>query len=146
MTVSFIPRTSQGFSLIELMIVLVVFGIILGFGIPSYWRYSLTQQVRGTSENLVQTIQLQRSRAMATGQPVLINFNTADPNGWTVMSEGRSNQKLLPRGVTYASVNPATLTLTRDGQVDNSALVVLQGRSGFRDTVSIQVSGLALIR
>jgi hypothetical protein len=62
------------------------------------------------------------------------------------MSEGRSNQKLLPRGVTYASVNPATLTLTRDGQVDNSALVVLQGRSGFRDTVSIQVSGLALIR
>ena len=143
---TFVPRTNQGFSLIELMIVLVVFGIVLSFGIPSYWRYSLTQQVRGTSENLVQTIQLQRSRAMATGQSVFINFNTAAPNGWTVMSQGQSNRKLLPRGVSFASVNPATLTLTRDGQVDNSALVVLQGRSGFRDTVSIQVSGLAIIR
>jgi len=102
--------------------------------------------VRGTSENLVQTIQLQRSRAMATGQSIVINFNTAAPNGWTVMGEGRANSKLLPRGVTYASANPATLTLTRDGLVNTSALVVLQGRTGFRDTVSVQVSGLALIR
>jgi len=30
--------------------------------------------------------------------------------------------------------------------VNTSALVILQGRTGFRDTVSIQVSGLALIR
>ena len=54
-----------GFSLVELCIVLVVFGIVLSFGIPSFGRYSQTQQLRGTSENLIQTIQLQRSRAMA---------------------------------------------------------------------------------
>jgi len=144
--VTFIIRTNQGFSLMELMIVLVVFGIVLSFGIPSFWRYSQTQQVRGTSEDLVQTLQLQRARAMATGQSVVINFNTADPNGWTVMGEGRSNQKVLPLGVTYASAVPTTLTLTRDGRVNTSGLVVLQGRTGVRDTVSIQVSGLALIR
>jgi prepilin-type N-terminal cleavage/methylation domain-containing protein len=143
--VTFDPRTNQGFSLIELMIVLVVFGIVLSFGIPSFWRYSLTQQLRGTSENLAQTIQLQRARAMATGQTVTINFNTAAPNGWTVMGQGRSNHKALPRGITYASANPATLTLTRDGQVNTSAVVVLQGRTGLRDTVSIQVSGLTLV-
>ena len=143
---TFVPRNNQGFSLIELMIVLVVFGIILSFGLPSFWRYSQTQQLRGTSENLVQTIQLQRSRAMATGQSVNINFNTAAPSAWTVMSQGRSNRKLLPRGVTYASANPATLTLTRDGQVNTSGLVVFQDLAGSRDTVSIQVSGLTLIR
>ena len=141
-----IPRTQQGFSLIELMTVLVVFGIVLSFGIPSFWRYSLSQQVRGASENLVQTIQLQRSRAMTTGQDVNINFNTAAPMAWTVMGEGRSNRMLLPRGVTYASANPTSLTLKRDGHVNTSGLVVLQGRTGIRDTVSIQVSGLALIR
>ena len=143
---TFVPRTNQGFSLIELVIVLVVFGIILSFGLPSFWRYSQTQQLRGTSENLAQTIQLQRSRAMATGQNVNINFNTATPNAWTVMGEGRSNRKLLPRGVTYASANPTTLTLTRDGQVNTSGLVVFQDLAGSRDTVSIQVSGLTLIR
>ena len=58
----------RGFSLIEMMVAIVVFGLLIGFSIPSYQSYALTQKLRGTSENLVQTIQLQRSRAMATGQ------------------------------------------------------------------------------
>lgn len=140
------PHSERGFSLIELMAVLVVFGIILSFGLPSLQHYNQSQMLRGTSENLVQTIQLQRSRAMATGQPVVINFNTAAPSAWTVMSSGRSNQTMLPRGVTYASATPATLTLTRDGRVNTSGLVIFQNRSGVTDTVSVLVSGLALIR
>jgi len=136
----------RGFSLIEMMVAIVVFGLLIGFSIPSYQSYALTQKLRGTSENLVQTIQLQRSRAMATGQDVVINFNTAAPAGWTVMSANRQNQTTLPNGITYASANPATLTLTRNGQVDNSGLVVFQNRTGTRDTVSIQLSGLTLIR
>ena len=135
-----------GFSLVELCIVLVVFGIVLSFGIPSFGRYSQTQQLRGTSENLIQTIQLQRSRAMATGQSVAINFNTAAPCAWTVMGAGRSNRQLLPKGVIYASAAPGSLTLTRDGRVNTSGLVVFRNRTGLTDTVSIQVSGLALTR
>src|SRR6185369_6234047 len=141
-----IHRPERGFSLIELMVTIVVFGMLIGFSIPSYQRYALTQKLRGTSENLVQTIQLQRSRAMATGQNVTLNFNTAAPAGWTVMSANRSNHMNLPLGVTYASANPTSLTLTRDGRVSSSALVVFQNRIGTQDTVSVQLSGLALIR
>lgn len=128
------------------MIVLIVFGTLVGFGIPAFGRYLRTQALRGTSENLVQTIQLQRSRAMATGQSVVINFNTGDPSAWTVLGAGRSNRKELPNGVTYASATPSSLTLTRYGRVNTSGLVVFQNREGVTDTVSIQVSGLALIR
>ena len=136
----------QGFSLMELMTVLIVFGILLGFGIPSYQSYALTQKLRGTSENLVQTINLQRSRAMATGQDVNVNFNTGTPSGWTVMSAGRQNQMQLPNGITYASATPNTIVLHRDGSVNTSALIVFQDRIGAQDTVSIQLSGLTLIR
>jgi prepilin-type N-terminal cleavage/methylation domain-containing protein len=136
----------RGFSLIELMVTIVVFGLLIGFSVPSYQTYALTQKLRGTSENLVQTINLQRSRAMATGQSVTINFNTGAPAGWTVMSANRQNQMALPNGITYASANPATLTLARDGTVNNSGLVVFQNRTGTQDTVSIQLSGLTLIR
>lgn len=136
----------RGFSLIELMVAIVIFGLLIGFSVPSYQTYALTQKLRGTSENLVQTIQLQRSRAMATGQSVVLNFNTSTPAGWTVMSGGRQNQTALPKGITYASANPASLTLTRDGRVSNSGLVVFQNRTGTQDTVSVQLSGLALIR
>jgi prepilin-type N-terminal cleavage/methylation domain-containing protein len=136
----------RGFSLIELMVTIVVFGLLIGFSVPSYQSYALSQKLRGTSENLVQTIQLQRSRAMATGQNVTLNFNTGTPAGWTVMSASRSNHMDLPKGVSYASANPTSLTLTRDGRVNSSALVVFQNRIGARDTVSVQLSGLALIR
>jgi prepilin-type N-terminal cleavage/methylation domain-containing protein len=136
----------RGFSLIELMVAIVVLGLLIGFSVPSYQTYALTQKLRGTSENLMQTINLQRSRAMATGQSVTINFNTGAPAGWTVMSANRQNQTTLPNGITYASATPTSLTLTRDGQVSNSGLVVFQNRTGTQDTVSIQLSGLTLIR
>jgi prepilin-type N-terminal cleavage/methylation domain-containing protein len=141
-----IHRTEHGFTLIELMVTIVVFGMLIGFSIPSYQRYALTEKLRGTSENLVQTIQLQRSRAMATGQNVDINFNTAAPAGWTVMSGPLVNRMALPNGITYASAAPNTIRLSRDGRVNTSALVVFQNRTGTQDTVSIQLSGLALIR
>jgi len=136
----------RGFSLIELMVAIVVFGLLIGFSVPSYQTYALTQKLRGTSENLVQTINLQRSRAMATGRDVTINFNTGTPAGWTVMSANLQNQTTLPNGITYASANPASLTLKSTGQVNNSGLVVFQNRTGTQDTVSIQLSGLTLIR
>ena len=139
-------RCERGFSLIELCTVLIVFGLLIGFSIPTYQSYSQSQMLRGTSENLVQTIQLQRSRAMTTGQDVVINFNTGAPAGWTVMSANRQNQTALPNGVTYASANPGSLTLQHDGRVNASGLVVFQNRAGAQDTVSIELSGLALVR
>ena len=136
----------RGFNLIELMIVLTIFGMIVGLSIPSYTRYSQTQRLRGTSENLVQTIQLQRSRAMATGQDVTINFNTAAPPAWTCISESRSSRTALPYGVSYLSANPNTIVLSRDGRASTSAEIVFQNITGRSDTVSVQLSGLALIR
>ncbi len=138
--------SSRGFSLVELMIVLVIFGVLVGMGIPSYQKYSASQKLRGTAENLVQTVQLQRSRAMTTGQSVVLNFNTGTPPGWTCISQGRANHTNLPNGVLYASASPASLVLTRDGRVNTSGTVVFMNQVGGADTVSVQLSGLALIR
>ena len=140
------PRNQRGFSLVELMIVLTIFGMLVGFGIPQYRHYSQTQMLRGSAENLVQTIQLQRSRAMSTGQAVTVSFDSATPAGWTCSSQGYSNQTRLPKGIQFVSVNPATLTLGRDGRVNTSGLVIFSNRAGAMDTVSIQISGMALIR
>jgi prepilin-type N-terminal cleavage/methylation domain-containing protein len=140
------PHSTRGFSLMELMIVLVVFGAILGFGVPSYRRYSQTQSLRGTAQNLVNTIQLQRSRAMANGQSVRIDFDTASPAGWTCIGAGRSNRVQLPRGIRYLQAAPATLTVSRDGRLNSSGTVVFANDANVSDTVSIQLSGFAMVR
>jgi prepilin-type N-terminal cleavage/methylation domain-containing protein len=140
------PHSTRGFSLMELMIVLVVFGMVLGFGVPSYRRYSQTQALRGTAQNLVNTIQLQRARAMAEGQSVRIDFDTASPAGWTCLSAGRQNVSRLPRGVRYLSASPATITITRDGRLNSSGTVVFANDANVSDTVSIQLTGFAMVR
>ncbi len=135
----------RGFSLMELMIVLVVAGLLLGFGIPSYHHYAESQALLGTSQNLVQAVQLQRSRAMTTGQTVTMNFDTTGGR-WVTLQGVKANRYALPRGVRFASANPASIQFARDGHVSTSAIVAFRNRSGATDTVSIMVSGLALIR
>jgi len=139
-------RDDKGFSLVELCIVLVVMGILFSMGIPALLKMNQSQQLRGTSETLVSAIMLQRTRAMATGSTVTINFNNTANPGWTVMSQGMSVKRKFPKGVTYQSVAPTTINITRDGRINTSALVVLQNRQSNLDTVSVMVSGLALIR
>lgn len=140
------PHSTRGFSLMELMIVLVVLGMLLGFGVPSFHRYSQTQSLRGTAQNLVNTIQLQRSRAMANGQDVRIDFDTAAPAGWTCIGAGRSSRVQLPRGVRYHSAAPTTLTISRDGRLNTSGTVIFATDANVRDTVSIQLTGFAMVR
>ncbi len=135
----------RGFSLMELMIVLVVAGLILGFGLPSYHHYMESQALVGTSQNLVQSVQLQRSRAMATGQTVTMNFDTTGGR-WFTLQGSKSNRYVLPRGVRFARANPASIQFTRDGHVNTSAIVAFRNTHGATDTVSILVSGLALVR
>jgi hypothetical protein len=53
---------------------------------------------------------------------------------------------LLPNGIQYASANPASLTLGRNGRVSTSGTVVFVNRLGTTDTVSIQISGMAMVR
>jgi prepilin-type N-terminal cleavage/methylation domain-containing protein len=139
-------RSARGFSLVELMIVLTIFGMLVGFGIPQFRRYGQTQALRGSAENLVQAVNLQRSRAMSTGQAVTLNFNTSAPFGWTCISQGYSHVTRLPNGVRFDSATPSTLTLGRDGRVSTSGMVVFVNRVGATDTVSIQISGMALVR
>jgi prepilin-type N-terminal cleavage/methylation domain-containing protein len=139
-------HASKGFSLVELVIVISIMGMLIGFGVPSYRRYSQTQSLRGSAENLVQTVHLQRSKAMSTGQDVVLNFNTSSPYGWTSVSQGKSFNHVLPNGIQYASTNPATLTLGRNGRVNTSGTVVFINRLGTTDTVSIQISGMAMVR
>ena len=139
-------HANKGFSMVELMIVISIVGMLIGFGVPGYRRYSQTQSLRGSAENLVQTVQLQRSKAMSRGQDVVLNFNTSSPYGWTSVCQGASNSYVLPNGIQYASANPASLTLSRSGRVSTSGTVVFVNRLGTTDTVSIQISGMAMVR
>jgi prepilin-type N-terminal cleavage/methylation domain-containing protein len=136
----------RGFSLVELAIVLVVMGLIFGFSVPSFQRISSSYKLRGAAENVAGQLRLAREKAIATGlqQPIHIPSSSIYHVHYTT---GVSTAWTLPRGVTFT--NPTVGSwyhMESDGRSLESGVIVVQNTRGVLDTVSVQLSGLVLIR
>jgi type IV fimbrial biogenesis protein FimT len=59
-----------GFSLIELMIALAIFGLLLGLGVPSYRDWIASRQLANHAEYLAETLNQARSEAVKRSQRV----------------------------------------------------------------------------
>jgi prepilin-type N-terminal cleavage/methylation domain-containing protein len=138
----------RGFSLVELAIVLVVMGLLLGFSVPSFQRLSASYQLRGASENIAGQLRLAREKAIATGvaQPVHI-LNSTTYHMHYPSPIGITTTWTLPRGITFTSPTVGSwYHLQSDGRSQESGVIVVGNTRGALDTVSVQLSGLVLIR
>lgn len=69
-------KASRGFSLVELMVVIVIVGILLGIGIPLTSRTINDARIRGTADRLAQNMREARERAVARGHQVALVFGS----------------------------------------------------------------------
>lgn len=140
--------STRGFSLIEMAIVILVFGMLFAFSIPAYQSLNGSNQLKGATENLAAQLRMARSKAMATGmeQPMHFTANYLNSDYHIHYPSGFIPAKWkFPRGITYYSIglNP---TMKADGRSDQSGIVILQDQRGNRDTVSVLTSGLVLVK
>ena len=137
----------RGFSLVELVIVVLVLGLIIGFSLPAFLRFSSTLQLQAAADDIAGQLRLAREKALATGvvQPVIFDYDYLGQSDYrTAPASGVAGSWRLPRGVTYtwgAGVD-STFTFLGDGRCDRSGLIVLQNQRGEQDTVSVQLSGM----
>ena len=62
----------SGFNLLELMITLLIAGMVLGFGIPSFTQFVAGNRMAAAANDLVTTIHAARTEAVKRGQLVTI--------------------------------------------------------------------------
>lgn len=141
---------TNGFSLIEMMVVVAVMGVMLAMGIPAYNLWARSQSMKGAATAIGAEIQELRARAMATGKTQTIHFaldslNAGDyhvhENGGGVISKFD-----LPRNVVYSIFSQGGFSITPDGRSSASRLIILRDGRGNRDTVSVQLSGMVIVR
>jgi prepilin-type N-terminal cleavage/methylation domain-containing protein len=139
---------SHGFSLIELAIVLVVIGIVLGFTIPGVVSLTQGMQLDSASHAVAGQLQLARSKAMVTGNDQTLHFS-AESVGYDYHvhdgSGGIAAGWKFPNGITYATTGFQSITMLREGRASTSTYIVLRNRRGETDTVSVQTSGLVSV-
>ncbi|MFN8587682.1 MAG: prepilin-type N-terminal cleavage/methylation domain-containing protein [Candidatus Eisenbacteria bacterium] len=133
-------REPSGFTLIELMIVVVVMGLVLGLTAPAVSRFVRSSRLAGARSTLVNDLRYARSLA-ASGRTTY-ELRLA-PERYTIVRLAPVDTVLvraLPRGVTIA--NRDTASFYAWGLTETMAITLRDGGSSkvIRTTASGQVT------
>lgn len=94
---------TKGFTLLELMLVLVIFGILVGVGVPAMGNFFRNARMSAAANDLLAAMYVARTEAIKRRTPVTLctstNPNDADPacgatdvlNGWFVFVDNNNN-------------------------------------------------------
>lgn len=77
-------RKANGFTLVELLIALIIFGILLGFAIPAFNRMTRSRNVQNARDALVWMAARTRARAIERGQIHLLEIDPVNDRAWIV--------------------------------------------------------------
>ena len=142
-------KSENGFSLIELMIVLVMGAVLLAAMIPLFSGFTQGNDVKSAAKSVATQIALSRERAISTGYTQTIrfmkDFQSSDYHIWDGTTAKPSWR--LPSRINYlwSSGTQNTLRMTTDGRCLDSGFIILQSDRGDRDTVSVRLSGLVMV-
>lgn len=136
-------RRSHGFTMIELMVTLVVLGVLLGVGIPSFNIIMVNSRTSALANDVTSAINLARSEAVKRAEQVTVcpsddetSCSGAWTDGWIALVDASSEVlRVWPAPVDSADI---TQTPTANEALDFGAL----GERVSGDTVLVmQVDG-----
>ncbi len=102
------PQGAKGFSLLELMVVVGVFGVLVAASVPAISGSIRTARLEGAANTLAADLRHARSLASAQRRTFQVTFG-ADTYSLSRVSPAEVvRTRTLPRGVSFASSGSAT--------------------------------------
>lgn len=76
LTVVKVKRARRGFTIIELVVTLALFGVLLGLGVPAFTIFIQNTQIRNAAETVMTGLTQAKSEAIRRNTPVRFQFVT----------------------------------------------------------------------
>src|SRR2546422_10884252 len=118
----------NGFTLLEMIVVVAVMGIVLAFAIPAIKTFNTSQDLKKASANIRDQLTLAHEKAISTGQTQTIrfmaNFQNSDYHIWDGTTASPSWK--LPSGISYEAGTTDTYRMTGDGQCLDTGMIIVK--------------------
>lgn len=137
---------AQGFTLIELGVVLVLLGLILGIAVPSIHHSTVSSRLAVGADGVVTQLYLAREKAVDEQADVTVRFaeDSLGSDLQMIQSGRLVGRWSLPTEIGWSPVSSRYVVLTKDGRANASADLIVMDRDGRRDTVSVMASGMVV--
>jgi len=152
----------SGFTLVELMVVIVVSGVLLAAALPSFVHFSRSLSQKQAREQVESSLRLARQQAVTAHRPIVVAFGNGvatggittysvhtDVNGDRLQQVGEPWKSFtLPKGtqLTSVSLSPIdSLIFDSSGSLAPSVTggsVVVGGQNGDLDTLLVSATGM----
>ncbi len=106
-------NSNKGFTLLELMVAIAIFGILLSIAAPSFRVQIEASRLRADTDNVMTALQLARSEAVTRRAQVTASNFAA---GATVM-QGGTSIRVFPAQSSGVAIAGAAITFRPDGSV-----------------------------
>ena len=142
---------SRGFTLVELMFVIMIFGLVMAASVPSFGRFLQTWKLHGEVDRMAAALRTARSAAVMRNINAVFQFDTDagtyfyyeddDRDGTRDTAEYRSATFTLPPGIIIDSqtLGGTTVTFGPRGNTMQSGAIILE--NGLEKTRQITIFG-----
>lgn len=145
----------NGFTLIELMIVLVIVAIMASIGIPSFRTLIQNNTMTSQANGMLGLLQLARSEAVTRRQQVTVcpssDQNTCNSANWNVGGLARRTDgtviRVVPASTETSTSGTAAVTYAADGTSAGGTLRICDARGDTNSrTINVNAVGQASSR
>lgn len=137
-------KRSGGFTLIELILVMVLMCSILALVAPSLRNFFVSRQTANAAAQIVSLIQLARTQAVTEGRPYQLNWDTGAGTYWLTAQDPNGSGFVALNtefGRTFTLPGGATFDLTADPNVSLAGNYIEFRPDGTTTAAAIGVTG-----
>lgn len=139
-------RAARGFTIVELLVVVFVFGTLLAIGLPQFADFIRNQRIKTASFDLFSTLMLARSEAITRNTRITVAPTGGSwANGWTVTEPGGEVLRRQEAVVRISINGPASVVYVESGRLNASArpefTFTAEGTSIVHRCIRVDLSG-----